>query len=83
MSNYLNPQYYNNCALVVLYSWFSTAHVFGFVGIVYSFGIEMRPQGLNCSLELPEEEIIPTSEENFAALRVILDRVQQAVVPAK
>ena len=55
----------------------------GFVGIVYSFGIEMRPQGLDCSLELPEEEIIPTSEENFAALRVILDRVQQAVVPAK
>ena len=68
-----------------MYSFVVTGIVYSFVvtGIVYSFGIEMRPSGLDCSGELPEEEIIPTSEENFAALRIILDRVREAVVPAR
>ena len=55
-----------------------------FVGIVYSFGIELRDGPLSpCTLELPEDQIIPTAEENFAALRAIFNRVYQAVVPAR
>ena len=55
-----------------------------FAGIVYSFGIELRDGPLSpCTLELPEDQIIPTAEENFAALRVIFNRVYQAVVPAR
>ena len=71
------------CLLMYYFSW-RVLSGFCFAGIVYSFGIELRDGPLlPCTLELPEDQIIPTAEENFAALRVIFERVFQAVVPAK
>ena len=51
------------------------------LGIKYSFGVERRPGGLTCSIELPEDHILPTATENFAALRVIMNRVLEALAP--
>ena len=48
--------------------------------------MELRDEGQECFL-LPEDQIIPTAEENWAALKVIMKRVYDAetgtVKPAK
>lgn len=52
------------------------------LGIKYSYGVELRDLGQTC-FELPEDQILPTATENFAALRVIMNRVLEALAPAK
>ena len=50
------------------------------LGIKYSYGVELRDTGDTC-FELPEDQILPTATENFAALRVIMNRVLEALAP--
>ena len=40
------------------------------LGIKYSFGVELRDSGVFGTL-LPPDQIIPNSEESFAALKVV------------
>jgi hypothetical protein len=44
-------------------------------GIVYSFGTELRDQGFY-GFELPAEQIIPSGEENYAAIIQLLTTIR-------
>ena len=66
--------------LVGLNTGSSADYTYDVLGIKYSFGVELRDTGDTC-FELPEDQILPTATENFAALRVIMRRVLQAVAP--
>ena len=66
--------------LVGLNTESSADYTYDVLGIKYSFGVELPDTGDTC-FELPEDQILPTATENFAALRVIMRRVLQAVAP--
>ena len=66
--------------LVGLNTGSSADYTYDVLGIKYSFGVELRDTGDTC-FELPEDQILPTATENFAALRVIMNRVLEALAP--
>ena len=66
--------------LVNLNTGSSADYTYEELGIKYSFGVELRDTGDTC-FELPEDQILPTATENFAALRVIMNRVLEALTP--
>ena len=66
--------------LVGLNTGSSADYTYDVLGIKYSFGVELRDTGDTC-FELPEDQILPTATENFAALRLIMRRALQAVAP--
>ena len=68
--------------LVGLNTGSSADYTYDVLGIKYSFGVELRDTGDTC-FELPEDQILPTATENFAALRVIMNRVLEALAPQK
>ena len=67
--------------LVGLNTGSSADYTYDVLGIKYSFGVELRDMPDQFCFELPEDQILPTATENFAALRVIMRRVLQAVAP--
>jgi len=48
--------------------------IYGTAGVVYSYGVELRDKGLY-GFDLPAEEIIPSGQETFAAIRVIAEQM--------
>lgn len=46
----------------------SMDHVYGMLGIKYSFGLELRGKSSLINFLLPPNEILPTSEEVLAGL---------------
>jgi hypothetical protein len=46
----------------------------------YGYTIELRPSSFNPGFQLPPEQILPTSEENFAAALVMAEFVAQGAV---
>ena len=49
----------------------SADYTYEVAGIKYSYGVELRDTG-DFGYLLPEDQIIPTSEESFEGLKVIL-----------
>ena len=47
----------------------SADYIYEVLGITLSFGVELRDTG-EFGFLLPEEQIIPTAEENFEAMKV-------------
>ena len=78
--NGANYTYDSLANLVDLNTGSSADYTYDVLGIKYSFGVELRDTGDTC-FELPEDQIIPTATENFAALRVIMNRVLEALAP--
>ena len=73
--------YYNNTLenFFGLNSGSSADYTYMELDIKYSYGIELRDgPGGPCTFELPEDQILPTATENFAALRVIMNRILNA-----
>ena len=69
--------------LVMLNTGSSVDYTYEDLGIKYSYGVELRDTFEGFCFELPEDQILPTATENFAALRVIMNRVLQALAPQK
>lgn len=68
--------------LVGLNSGSTANYTYEELWIKYSYRVELRDL-MEFYFKLPEEEILPTATENFTALRIIMNRVLEALAPSK
>ena len=52
-------------------------YTYEILGVKFSYGVELRDTG-EYGFLLPEDQIIPTGEENFAAMKVFMRSILEA-----